>query len=273
MSKGQWHFPRYGLTNLVGRWPNGYVTFRLDLTPYVKLGEENYLAIRAENPQSNKFSLWYPGAGIYRDVLVIKVPKAHVAHYGTHITTRDVSAKSATVDLSITIDNKDTEHHHPVKVLTKVYKYKDGTVEQKVGAFPSETLRLAPEESHSSSTSITIKNPSPTQEPNMYIAITELYDLENRLIYECGTTCGIRTLKFDANNGLFVNGEHIYVQGVNQYHDLGALGAAWNLRAGTRQLEMLKEAEGTWSQRHPDGTQSANVRSTKAHRRVGLHGY
>lgn len=188
----------------------------------------------------------YSGAGIYRDVWVIKVPKTHVAHYGTHITTRSVSAKSATVDLSITIDNKDIKHTQPVKVLTKVYKYKDGRVGQKVGVFPSETLRLAPGESHFSNTSITIKNPSlwgppPTQEPNMYIAITELYDLKNRLLDEYETTFGIRTLKFDANNGLFVKGEHIYIQGVNQHHDLGALGAPWNLRAGTRQLEMLKE--------------------------------
>ncbi|KFZ25208.1 hypothetical protein V502_00311 [Pseudogymnoascus sp. VKM F-4520 (FW-2644)] len=195
--------------HLVGGWPNGYVTFRLDLTPCVKFGEENYLAIRAENPQSKKFSRWYPGAGIYRDVWVIKVPITHVAHYGSHITTRDVSAKSATVDLSITIDNKDTKHHQPVNVFTKVYKYKDGRVGQK--------------------------------EPNMYIAITKLYDLENRLLDEYETNFGIRTLKFDANNGLFINGEHIYIQGVNQHHDLGALGAAWNLRAGTRQLEMLKE--------------------------------
>ncbi|KFY08661.1 hypothetical protein V492_06018 [Pseudogymnoascus sp. VKM F-4246] len=177
--------------HLVGGWPNGYVTFRLDLTP-------------------------------------------------------DVSKKSATIDLSITLENKDTESQQPVKVVTKVYKYKDGKVGQKVGVFPTETLRLAPGESHSSNTSITIKNPSlwgppPAQEPNMNIAITEVYDLENRLLDEYETPFGIRSLTFDANNGLFVNDEHVYIQGVNQHHDLGALGAAWNLRAGTRQLEMLKE--------------------------------
>ncbi|OBT98349.1 hypothetical protein VE01_03043 [Pseudogymnoascus verrucosus] len=206
--------------HLVGGWPNGYLTYRLDLTPYVKFGKENHLAIRAENPQSKKFSRLYPGAGIYRDVWVIKVSKTHVAHYGTHISTKDVSAKSATVDFSITIDNKDTTQHQPVKVITKVYKYKDGKVGQKVGAFPIENLRLVPGESHASNTSITIKNPSlwgppPTQEPNLYIAITELYDLENRLLDEYETTFGIRTLNFEANNSLFVNGEHTYIQGVN----------------------------------------------------------
>lgn len=131
-----------------------------------------------------------------------------------------MTAKSATVDFSITINNKDTTQHEPVKVIAKVYKYKDGKVGQKVGAFPIENLRLVPGESHASNTSITIKNPSlwgppPTQEPNLYIAITELYDLENRLLDEYETTFGIRTLNFDANNSLFVNGEHTYIQGVN----------------------------------------------------------
>ncbi|KFY29634.1 hypothetical protein V494_08594 [Pseudogymnoascus sp. VKM F-4513 (FW-928)] len=200
--------------HLVGGWPNGYVTFRLDLTPYVKFGQENYLAIRAENPQSSKFSRWYPGAGIYRDVWVIKVPKTHVAQYGTHISTRDVSKKSATIDLSITLENKDIENQQPVKVVTKFTNTKMN---------PS------------------LWGPPPAQEPNMNIAITEVYDLENRLLDEYETPFGIRSLTFDANKGLFVNDEHVYIQGVNQHHDLGALGAAWNLRAGTRQLEMLKE--------------------------------
>ena len=52
---------------------------------------------------------------------------------------------------------------------------------------------------------------------------------------------GIRDLRFDPNRGVFVNGERIVIKGANQHHDLGALGAAFNLRAAERQLEMLVE--------------------------------
>ena len=38
-----------------------------------------------------------------------------------------------------------------------------------------------------------------------------------------------------------INGELIKIKGVNQHHDLGALGAAFNIRAAERQLEILKE--------------------------------
>lgn len=48
--------------NLVGGWPYGYSSFRLDLTPYIKLGADNQLAIRLDNPVDS--SLWYPGGGI-----------------------------------------------------------------------------------------------------------------------------------------------------------------------------------------------------------------
>lgn len=45
--------------NYVGGWPYGYTSFRLDLTPYLKPGQRNVLAIRLDNP--NDASRWYPG--------------------------------------------------------------------------------------------------------------------------------------------------------------------------------------------------------------------
>ncbi|KAL3470375.1 glycoside hydrolase superfamily [Aspergillus californicus] len=230
--------------HLVGGWPYGYLGFRLDLTPYVKFGEENQLAIRAENPQATQFSRWYPGAGIYRDVWVTKVAKTHVANYGTHIEARDVSARRATVHLSLTVDN-DHSQHRRVKAVTTVHNYESGDVGRKVAIFPTETLNLAPGQSKSVNSSVIINNPAlwgppPTQQPNLYVAITKLYD-DDDLIDEYETPFGIRSLEFDPDNGLHVNGEHIYIQGVNQHHDLGALGSAWNLRAATRQLELLRE--------------------------------
>ena len=55
------------------------------------------------------------------------------------------------------------------------------------------------------------------------------------------TPFGIRSIRFDADDGLFVNGERIVIRGVNNHHDLGALGAAFNVRAARRQLEILRD--------------------------------
>lgn len=72
--------------NLVGGWPYGYNSFRLDLTPYIKTGGENQIAIRIDNP--NHSARWYPGAGLYRNVWLTKTNPVHVSQWGTFITTK-----------------------------------------------------------------------------------------------------------------------------------------------------------------------------------------
>ena len=64
----------------VGGWPYGYSSWRLDLTPYLKPGAENVLAIRLDNPPTS--SRWYPGGGIYRNVWLVKTAPVHVAPLG-----------------------------------------------------------------------------------------------------------------------------------------------------------------------------------------------
>ena len=72
--------------HLVGGWPYGYNSYRLDLTPYIVPGGQNQLAIRLDNP--NNSARWYPGGGIYRNVWLIKANPIHVAQYGTFITKK-----------------------------------------------------------------------------------------------------------------------------------------------------------------------------------------
>ena len=88
---------------IVGGWPYGYASWRVDLTPYLKPGGENVLAFRLDNPPFS--SRWYPGGGIYRNVWLTKTSPVHVAEWGTYITTPEVSADAATVNLKVTVDN------------------------------------------------------------------------------------------------------------------------------------------------------------------------
>lgn len=229
---------------LAGGWPYGYSSFRIDITPYVKIGEENQLAIRVDNPPNS--SRWYPGGGIYRNVWLVKTQPIHIAHWGTFIKTTNVSTSRAQVSLTVNVEN-DSDKDQEVHMQTSIYALDDqGKREQNVTQkMKSEILTLKARNNSSFESKVTIENPRlwgppPTQKPNLYVAVTQIIQ-NGETIDEFETPFGIRSIEFDPDKGLIVNGEHIYIKGVNQHHDLGALGAAWNDRAAERQLEMLRE--------------------------------
>ncbi|KAH8650699.1 glycoside hydrolase family 2 protein [Ilyonectria robusta] len=230
---------------LVGGWPFGYNSFRLDLTPYVELGKENQLAIRLDNPRLS--SRWYPGGGIYRSVWLSKVATTHVGQYGTFITTKDVSTKLATLDLVVEVEN-DAKEATEVQVETSVHVYdaKKGQPDKKVADFPRATVKVDADGKKATRKSVKIKHPKlwgppPTQTPNLYAAVTKIYNTHGKEIDSYTTQFGIRSVEFTSDDGLLVNGERIQFQGVNEHHDLGSIGAAFNLRAATRKLDALKE--------------------------------
>jgi beta-galactosidase len=89
---------------------------------------------------------------------------------------------------------------------------------------------------------VQIANPKlwDTKNPNLYTAITTI-EQNGKIVDQYETVFGIRTVKFDADKGFFLNGEHVKLNGVCDHHDLGALGTAINTRALQRQIEILKE--------------------------------
>ncbi|KAI0011019.1 glycoside hydrolase family 2 protein [Xylariaceae sp. FL0662B] len=228
--------------NLVGGWPYGYNSFRLDLTPYLTPGDDNQLAIRIDNPTDS--SRWYPGGGIYRNVWLSKVDSTHVAQSGTFITSREISAESATLDLVIQVENVAADSRQ-VEIVTEVLELESGGAGRSVTEFPRVNLTIPAGQKQSVNGSATVDNPrlweaSSEQQSNMYVAITRLY-AEGEVIDEYETPFGIRSVTYDSNQGLLLNGKPVRIQGVNQHHDLGALGAAFNVRAAERQLEILRE--------------------------------
>jgi len=229
---------------LAGGWPFGYATWRVDLTPFVKPGGTNELAIRLDNPPNS--SRWYPGAGIYRNVWLVITRPVHVGHWGTHLTTPKVSREQAIVNLKVTVDNDSKEDAH-VSVGTEIFAL-DASGKK---AGPAVTnlapmkLQIPAGGSAVADSSAAIVNPRvwgppPTQRPNRYVAVTTVSQ-EGKEVDSYETPFGIREVRFDPNDGVLVNGERIELKGVCNHHDLGALGAAFNYRAAQRQLEMLME--------------------------------
>ncbi|KAF2648475.1 glycoside hydrolase family 2 protein [Lophiostoma macrostomum CBS 122681] len=230
---------------LVGGWPYGYNGFRLDLTPYAKAGD-NILAIRLENAPNS--SRWYPGAGLYRNVWLIKVSPVHVAQYGTKITTPSVSAQKATVAVSVTLENN-SNNTEQVDLVTEIFEL-DPATRKAVGDAKAKISRVSVDVAGGAektvNSTVDVPNPKlwgppPKQTPNEYVAISTLYVSGNKTIDTYETPFGIRTIIYDANKGLVVNGIGEYVKGVCNHHDLGSLGSAFNVRAAERQLQTLQE--------------------------------
>jgi beta-galactosidase len=228
--------------HLVGGWPYGYNSWRLDLTPYAVPGGANQLAIRLDNPPES--SRWYPGGGIYRHVWLTTTNPLHVAHWGTHVTTQ-VANDFATIRLEVAIDN-DSPSAADVEVTTEIHALDahDRPVEPAVANVAPARVRIAQKAQSATSGSATLAHPQlwgppPTQRPNRYVAITTL-SRGGRVVDRSETPFGIRSVRFDAKQGLLVNGEHIAIHGVGDHADLGALGMAFNTRAAQRQLEILE---------------------------------
>lgn len=229
---------------LAGGWPYGYNSFRVDLTPYVTPGERNQVAIRLDNtPESAR---WYPGAGLYRNVWITKTAPLHVGQWGVHITTPQVSKESAQVAWRVTLDNKGAAPARADVVTELLVLDAQGKPSGKpVARVTSAAATVAPGASAGIEGTATLTRPRlwgplPTQQPHRYLAVTTVRQ-DGRVVDRVETPFGIRTVRFDANQGVFVNGEKIPLRGVNNHHDLGALGSAFNVRAAERQLEMLQQ--------------------------------
>ena len=219
---------------LVGGWPYGYNSFRLDLTPYLKAGAENVLSIRLENPDDS--SRWYPGAGIYRNVWLVTTDPIHVAHWGTTVTTPDPTKEQAKVVFKAEIVNETAKQVQATVSTELLYQG------ESVGKIAVQSLSIPANEKITAEGSTTLSNPQlwDTEHPNLYRAVTTV--MQDGKVTDCyETPFGIRTIKFTADNGFLLNGKRLQLQGVCNHHDLGALGAAFNERAAQRQLEILKE--------------------------------
>jgi beta-galactosidase len=229
---------------LVGGWPFGYASWRLDLTPFVQVGGDNTLVVRLDNPLDS--SRWYPGAGIYRNVWLVKTSPVHVGQWGTKLTTPEVSRQAATVNLEVTIQN-DSKENTSVVVTTEVFELDPKGESRGAAVARFQPLRVEVQSGGQmiakggcSITRPRLWGPPPQQRPILYVAATSLSQ-DGKIVDNYETRFGVRELKYDPNAGVLINGERIELKGVCNHHDLGALGAALNFRALQRQLELLQE--------------------------------
>jgi beta-galactosidase len=221
---------------LLGGRPYGYIGFAFDLTPYLRYGaRENVLAVKLS--PADRSSRWYPGAGIYRNVWLDVTSSAHVARWGTYVTTPEVTDLSATIAVKTELRNRAASE----AMLTLVTTVQDAA--GKAVATKSETVTVAANGAQTASTSLTVPNPRrwSMESPTLYTLVSEV-KLTGKVVDLYTTPFGIRTIQFDKTKGFLLNGKVVKLQGVCLHHDLGALGSAVSRRATERQLEIMKAA-------------------------------
>jgi len=225
----------------IGGWPYGYTSFRLELTPGIRYGSDNLIVVRLENPPSS--SRWYPGSGIYRNVWLVKTAPLHVGQWGTHVSTRDVTAQAAKVNVEVTVDNQ-TSAEAEVSARTDLYVLDSGgrTTRRPAASTAVAPLKVKAGGNGTARAEVIVANPRlwTITKPELYLAVTTLQE-GGRTVDRYETTFGIRTVRFDPAGGFILNGTRVPLNGVCNHHDLGALGTAINVRALERQIALLRE--------------------------------
>lgn len=220
--------------HLLGKRPNGYVSFMYDLTPYLKPGN-NVLAVRIDHSRYAD-SRWYTGSGIYRDVWMVSASDVHFALWGVGWHAASLTNRRAEVAVETEI-----EKHLPLsgklEVKAALYDASGRLVAQK-------SARVSDVGQGRSKQSLTLKVPRPQRwdldSPYLYTLKTELFH-NGKCMDGSETPVGLRTLEFDANKGFALNGRWMKVKGVCLHHDAGTLGAVVPEEVWRRRLLNLKE--------------------------------
>lgn len=220
--------------HLLGKRPNGYISFMYDMTPYLKEGD-NVLAVRIDHSRYAD-SRWYTGSGIYRDVWMISAPDIHFAQWGIGWHATSLTDKQAVVAVDMEVE-KHVMAAGALEVSAALYDAEGTLVAQGRKKVADKAEGIAKER-----VSLKVKKPHRwnLDAPYLYTLKTELF-CDGKRLDGSSTNVGLRTLEFDANKGFALNGEWMKVKGVCLHHDAGVLGAVVPPEVWERRLKNLKE--------------------------------
>ena len=210
-----------------GQHHYGYTPFTVDVTKFLnKDKHENEVIVKVDNSEQPNCR-WYSGSGIYRHVWLETMPALHIAENGIFVTTPEVSANKAKVQVEVSVQNESQTDRNATVVV--------GSAQLMVAVKAGESKTVT--------TTIFVNNPrlwSP-ESPTLYEAKVELK--ENGTTIDRQTAkYGIRSFSFDAENGFVLNGKKVLINGACVHHDDGVLGARAFDDAEIRKVRQMKEA-------------------------------
>lgn len=220
----------------VGSTDYGYLGFETDITDLLKYDEDNVVAVWASTGKKDG-SRWYTGGGLFRDVhLVIKNPIA-IARHGVFVSTPKITEQRAEVSVQVELEgirNKSLDIEINARILAPDGKTVAGTRGKAPQKSKLQTVEV-------SLPIVTVDSPElwSCEAPNLYTA--EVFLVQDGKVIDCVTeTFGIRTLEFSPDFGFKLNGKKLFLKGISNHHDLGAVGVAAFDRAIERQFQLIK---------------------------------
>ena len=211
-----------------GQHHYGYTPFTVDVTKYLNKDKKqtNEVVVKVDNSEQPNCR-WYSGSGIYRHVWLETMPALHIAENGVFVTTPEVSANKAKVQVEVSVQNESQTDRNATVVV--------GSAQLMVAVKAGESKTVT--------TTVFVNNPrlwSP-ESPTLYEAKVELK--ENGTTIDRQTAkYGIRSFSFDAERGFVLNGKKVLINGACVHHDDGVLGARAFDDAEIRKVRQMKEA-------------------------------
>lgn len=218
----------------LGTEESGYNGFEYDVSAYVNYGGENTIVVRVD--ASMEEGWFYEGAGIYRHVYLQKTNPIHVVQNGTYVTS-EINNDNALITAEVKLENKG-HYKGNVEINQTIL---DAFGKQVTNVSESVT---APEfyKTNTYSSKFNVKNPLlwDLDSPNLYQLVTEI-KRDGKVIDNYKTSFGIRTIKFDPENGFFLNGKHVKLKGTNNHQDHAGIGTALPDEIQYYRIAKLKE--------------------------------
>ena len=221
--------------HILDRNVSGYSSFNFDVTPYINPGGTNVLVVRVD---ASRFEGWfYEGAGIYRHVWLTTENPVHVAEWGTFVATTSLVGSNAILTVQTDVTNESgtaTVNGSLTSTILDANRNPVATVTSPVSVPAGQDLVV-------------------TQ--MVVLANANLWSLETPYLYNLQTTVsnqnaiadidhtpfGVRTVSIDSTNGVFINGQHVWIQGMCNHQDMAGVGSALPDRLQFYRIERLKE--------------------------------
>lgn len=220
----------------IGGTDYGYLGFETDIADAIKYDTVNVVAVRASTADGN--SRWYTGGGLFRDVHLVVKNKISIARHGIYITTPSITYKNAEVSIQVEVDGIKSKEYD-LEINTKFFSPDGKQV--------AETKTMAPKKTNLATVEITlprvnITNPQlwSCETPNLYFAEVDLV-LNGKVIDKLTEKFGIRSIEFSKEYGLKLNGIKVFLKGIANHDDLGAVGVAAYETSIARMMDKLKE--------------------------------
>ena len=218
----------------VGNNFSGYVGKSYDVTDYLLFDKENVIVVRVDATQYEGW--FYEGAGIYRHVWLNTFNNLHIPENGLFVHA-SVNGKNATVEIETEVENKNFNTSNCI-----IYSYITDRNGKQIAKTGEQKASLYVNKKQTVKQKLTISNAHlwSLEDPYLYKVVSVIKQ-GNDIVYTKKDRFGVRTIRFDATEGFFLNGKHIKIQGTNNHQDHAGIGSALPDYMQYYRIKLLKE--------------------------------